>query len=131
MSKTPDAHFGNFWGKGYNSPNGNELQDGILEAARREAEACDSLQGFQMIHHLADGMGGGVGSIGAGKLVEEVGGSLVTFSMVPRHHTFSCDITWPYNAGLSMLQLDGCADVVALFHEEVFHAFFVCKVEQA
>ena len=72
-----------------------------------------------MIHHLGDGMGGGLGSTVARKLVEEFGGSLLTSSMVPRYHTFSCDITWPYNAGLSMLQLDECADAVVLFHQEV------------
>lgn len=64
-------------------------------------------------------MGGGLGSTVARKLVEEFGGSLLTSSMVPRYHTFSCDITWPYNAGLSMLQLDECADAVVLFHQEV------------
>ena len=39
---------------------GAELIDPILEIVRRQAEACDALQGFQLIHSLGGGTGAAV-----------------------------------------------------------------------
>jgi len=39
------------------------LADSILDAARRDAEACDCLQGIQMVHAVGGGSGGGLGSL--------------------------------------------------------------------
>ncbi|XP_078211407.1 tubulin beta-4B chain [Callithrix jacchus] len=40
---------GNNWAKGHYTE-GRELVDAVLEVARKEAESCDCLQGFQLTH---------------------------------------------------------------------------------
>ena len=52
----------NNWARGYHT-DGLMLADGILDAARRDAEACDCLQGIQMVHAVGGGSGGGLGSL--------------------------------------------------------------------
>ena len=42
---------GNNWAKGHYTE-GAELVDNVLDVVRREAEGCDSLQGFQITHSL-------------------------------------------------------------------------------
>jgi hypothetical protein len=42
---------GNNWAKGYYTE-GAELIDQIMEQTRHETEACDNLQGFQLVHSL-------------------------------------------------------------------------------
>jgi tubulin beta len=49
---------GNNWAKGYYTE-GQELAESILDVIRKEAESCDALQGFQLVHSL----GGGTGSL--------------------------------------------------------------------
>ena len=51
---------------------GAELIDPILEIVRRQAEACDALQGFQLIHSLGGGTGSGLGSLLLSKFREVV-----------------------------------------------------------
>merc|ERR1719373_181527 len=42
---------GNNWAKGHYTE-GAELIDSVLDVARKEAEGCDCLQGFQVTHSL-------------------------------------------------------------------------------
>lgn len=42
-----------------------------MDLLRKEAESCDLLQGFQMIHSLGGGTGSGLGSLILNKLREE------------------------------------------------------------
>lgn len=42
---------GNNWAKGHYTE-GAELVDSVLDVVRKECEACDCLQGFQMTHSL-------------------------------------------------------------------------------
>ena len=53
---------GNNWAKGYYIE-GAQLLDSVLDAVRREAEQCDHLQGFQVIHSLGGGTGSGLGTL--------------------------------------------------------------------
>lgn len=46
---------GNNWAKGYYT-DGAEMIEQIMDVLRRESEACDSLQGFQMTHSLGGGI---------------------------------------------------------------------------
>ena len=39
------------------------MVDRILDAFRKEAEACDCLQGFNVIHSLGGGTGSGLGLV--------------------------------------------------------------------
>src|ERR1700677_4680762 len=47
---------GNNWAKGHYTE-GAEIVDSVLDVVRKEAEACDCLQGFQLIHSLGGGCG--------------------------------------------------------------------------
>lgn len=51
---------------------GAELIDSILEILRKQTEACDALQGFQLIHSLGGGTGAGLGSLLLSKFREVV-----------------------------------------------------------
>jgi hypothetical protein len=44
------------------------------DCVRKEAEACDCLQGFQMTHSIGGGTGAGLGSLLLQKLSEEYPG---------------------------------------------------------
>ena len=35
----------------------------VLDIVRKEAENCDALQGFQLVHSLGGGTGSGMGSL--------------------------------------------------------------------
>lgn len=53
---------GNVWAKGHYTE-GAELVDSVMDVVRREAEGCDSLQGFQISHSLGGGTGSGLGTL--------------------------------------------------------------------
>jgi tubulin beta len=60
---------GNNWAKGHYTE-GAELIDQVLDVVRREAEGCDSLQGFQITHSLGGGTGSGMGTLLISKIRE-------------------------------------------------------------
>jgi tubulin beta len=74
---------GNNWAKGHYTE-GAELVDTVLDVLRREAEACDCLQGFQMAHSLGGGTGSGMGTLLISKMKEEYPDRIMTtFSVLP------------------------------------------------
>jgi len=51
---------------------------------RRQAESCNALQGFQILHSLGGGTGAGLGSLMLSKLREEYPDRMMaTFSILP------------------------------------------------
>nr|UBO76128.1 beta-tubulin [Chrysosphaeria jannelii] len=95
---------GNVWAKGHYTE-GAELVDNVLEVVRREAENCDSLQGFQITHSLGGGTGAGMGTLLISKIREEFPDRMMaTFSVVPSPKV-SDTVVEPYNATLSVHQL--------------------------
>ena len=50
----------NNWAKGRWGEGSDKLEE-VMDAIRREAEECESLQGFQMCHSLGGGTGSGWG----------------------------------------------------------------------
>lgn len=52
---------GNNWAHGFHVY-GPQYRDSILDLVRAEAEQCDSLQGFLLVHSLGGGTGSGLGS---------------------------------------------------------------------
>ena len=52
---------GNNWAHGFHFY-GPRYREDIMEVVRCEAEACDSLQGFLLMHSLGGGTGSGLGS---------------------------------------------------------------------
>jgi len=95
---------GNNWAKGHYTE-GAELVDSVLDVVRREAEACDSLQGFQITHSLGGGTGAGMGTLLISKVREEYPDRMMcTFSVLPSPKV-SDTVVEPYNATLSIHQL--------------------------
>jgi tubulin beta len=95
---------GNNWAKGYYTE-GAELIDQVMDVVRKEAESCDSLQGFQITHSLGGGTGSGMGSLILGKIKEEYPDRMLcTFSVVPSPKV-SDTVVEPYNAVLTVHQL--------------------------
>jgi tubulin beta len=95
---------GNNWAKGFYTE-GAELVDNVLECARKEAENCDCLQGFQVAHSLGGGTGAGLGSLLISKLREEYPDRMMcTFSVVPSPKV-SDTVVEPYNATLTVHHL--------------------------
>lgn len=96
---------GNNWAKGYYSE-GSEIIELVMDQLRKEAEAADKLQGFQMVHSLGGGTGSGFGSQLLGKLQEEYSTKMLfNFSLLPGSSSEkgpSDVVVEPYNTLLSL-----------------------------
>ncbi|GAA5987771.1 hypothetical protein JCM10908_007206 [Rhodotorula pacifica] len=114
---------GNNWAKGYYTE-GAELIDQIMEQTRHETEACDNLQGFQLVHSLGGGTGSGLGTLLLSKIREEYPDRmLATFSVLPSPKV-SETVVEPYNATLALTQLIEHADLVFNFDNEALYNIF-------
>ena len=101
---TGNSGAGNNWAKGYYTE-GAELVDSVLDAVRTEAEGCDCLQGFQLVHSLGGGTGSGMGTLLLGKIREEYPDRILnSFSVMPSPKV-SDTVVEPYNAVLALHQL--------------------------
>jgi len=115
---------GNNWAKGHYTE-GAELVDAVLEVLRREAEACDSLQGFQLTHSLGGGTGSGMGTLLLSKMREEYPDRMLsTYSIMPSPKV-SDTVVEPYNATLSIHQLIENADNVTCLDNDALYD--ICK----
>lgn len=111
---------GNNWAKGHYTE-GAELVDQVLDVIRREAEGCDSLQGFQVSHSLGGGTGSGMGTLLISKMREEYPDRMMaTFSVVPSPKV-SDTVVEPYNATLSVHQLVENADETFCIDNEALY----------
>mmetsp|Transcript_8156 Transcript_8156/g.16920 ORF Transcript_8156/g.16920 Transcript_8156/m.16920 type:complete len:442 (+) Transcript_8156:79-1404(+) len=100
---------GNNWAKGHYTE-GAELVDAVMECVRKEAEACDVLQGFQLTHSIGGGCGSGMGTLLVSKVKEEFPDRIIsTYSVIPSPKV-SDTVVEPYNATLSIHQLIENAD---------------------
>ncbi|KAJ3046292.1 Tubulin beta-4 chain [Rhizophlyctis rosea] len=111
---------GNNWAKGYYTE-GAELVDPVLDVVRKEAESCDALQGFQIVHSLGGGTGSGLGSLIMSKIREEYPDRMLcTFSVVPSPKV-SDTVVEPYNATLSVHQLvENCDETFCIDNEALY-----------
>jgi tubulin beta len=117
---TAEGGAGNNWAKGYYTE-GAELVDSILDIVRKQAEACEALQGFQVIHSLGGGTGAGLGSLLLSKLREEFPDRmLATFSILPSPKV-SETVVEPYNALLSINQLLDNGDLTLCIDNEALY----------
>ncbi|ELP92709.1 tubulin beta chain, putative [Entamoeba invadens IP1] len=111
---------GNNWGKGHYT-DGLELCERVMEFVRKEAEACDCLQGFQITHSLGGGTGSGLGTLIQSKLREEYFDKVIsTFSVMPSP-TISETVVEPYNCMLSLHSLLESAGVSFCFDNEALN----------
>ncbi|KAH8892576.1 beta tubulin [Thozetella sp. PMI_491] len=108
---------GNNWAKGHYTE-GAELVDQVMDVVRREAEGCDSLQGFQLTHSLGGGTGSGMGTLLVSKVREEYPDRMMaTFSVLPSPRNSDVVIE-PYNSTLSIHQLvENCDETFCLDNE--------------
>ena len=115
---------GNNWAKGHYTE-GAELVDNIMEVTRKEAEACDVLQGFQLTHSMGGGTGSGMGTLLVSKIKEEYPDRIIsTYSVIPSPKV-SDTVVEPYNATLSIHQLVENADqCYALDNEALYDICF-------
>ncbi|KAH7871091.1 beta-tubulin 2 [Lentinula edodes] len=117
---TGDPGAGNNWAKGFYTE-GAELIDSLLDTIRKQGEACDALQGFQLIHSLGGGTGSGMGSLLLSKLREEYPDRmLATFSILPSPKV-SETVVEPYNAMLSVHQLLDTSDLTICIDNEALY----------
>ncbi|OAF67116.1 beta-tubulin [Intoshia linei] len=112
---------GNNWAKGHYTE-GAEIVDSVLDIIRKEADACDLLQGFQLMHSLGGGTGSGMGTLLLSKITDEYPDKIIsTFSVIPSPKV-SDTVVEPYNATLSIhqlienTQLTFCIDNEALYN---------------
>jgi tubulin beta len=111
---------GNNWAKGYYTE-GQELAESILDVIRKEAESCDALQGFQLVHSLGGGTGSGLGTLLLNKLRDEYPDRILsTYSIVPSPKV-SDTVVEPYNCTLSVHQLVESADEVFCIDNEALY----------
>ncbi|GAB4819952.1 hypothetical protein N2152v2_006998 [Parachlorella kessleri] len=99
---------GNNWAHGH-SLYGPQYAASLADLVRAQAEACDSLQGFMLLHSLGGGTGSGLGSF----ILEQLEDDYPTVhrfatSVFPSHDDDV--VTSPYNALLSLSRLSRHAD---------------------
>ena len=115
---------GNNFGKGYYTE-GAEIVDQVLDVLRHEAEAADSLQGFQLTHSLGGGTGSGLGTLTINKIREEYPDRMMcSFSVFPSPKVSDC-VVEPYNAMLALHQLiENCDETFSLDNEALYDICF-------
>lgn len=111
---------GNNWAKGHYTE-GAEIVDSVLDVLRKEAEGCDCVQGFQLLHSLGGGTGSGLGTLIITKIREEYPDRMMsTYSVVPSPKV-SDTVVEPYNATLSVHQLVENTDESFCFDNEALY----------
>lgn len=81
----------------------------------REAEYCDSLEGFTLCHSIAGGTGSGMGSYLLELLSDRWGKKLIqTYSVFPNQSESSDVVVQPYNSLLTLKRLAHHADAVVV-----------------
>ncbi|GBG58831.1 hypothetical protein CBR_g231 [Chara braunii] len=101
---------GNNWAHGH-EVYGPQYKDSILESVRREAEGCDSLQSFFMLHSLGGGTGSGVGTYVMEQLHDEYP-EVYRFSACVFPSADDDVVTSPYNSMLAVASLAENTDCV-------------------
>lgn len=95
--------------------------DSVLDVLRKEAEGCDCVQGFQLLHSLGGGTGSGLGTLIITKIREEYPDRIMsTYSVVPSPKV-SDTVVEPYNATLSVHQLIENTDESFCFDNEALY----------
>ena len=108
------------YGRGFNL--GREIRDEMIEAVRREAEDCDSLQGFYLFRSLGGGTGSGLGSMLVQELQREFGGKdKINFNIVPSP-VLNTSVTEPYNVVHSMFTDIEDSDISVLMDNKALYS---------
>lgn len=104
---------GNNWASGFSQ--GEAVQETLLDMIDREAEYCDSLEGFTLCHSIAGGTGSGMGSYLLELLSDRWNKKLIqTYSVFPNQSESSDVVVQPYNSLLTLKRLTHHADAVVV-----------------
>jgi tubulin beta len=115
------------WSRGYYME-GAECIDSVLENIRKEAEWCDSMQGFQCVHSMGGGSGGGFGSLVLSALRDEYPDrSISTFSILPSPKV-SDFVVEPYTIGFTLRKLAEFADICHVLDNGVYFDLCTAKL---
>ena len=88
---------------------------------RKEAESCDCLQGFQLVHSMGGGTGAGMGTLLISKIREEYPDRVMcSYSVFPSPKV-SDTVVEPYNCVLSIHQLVEISDESLLIDNEALY----------
>lgn len=104
---------GNNWAHGYYLANSNKTD--IIDVIQREAEACDSVEAFYLMHSVAGGTGSGFSSV----LLENMRDMfpkkvLTSFSILPTNQDGSDVVVQPYNTVFALNYLNSFCDNVVV-----------------
>lgn len=115
---------GGNWCKGHYT-DGDELIGEIESAIRKEVEKCEKFSGFQVLHSIGGGTGGGLGTLVIEKLKEFYCSNQVDTFSVFYKTGINDRTTEPYNAVLSINSLINCADITYMIsNHSVFDIAF-------
>ena len=92
---------GNCWASGFYSE-GCEIIDEVMEKVRKEAEKCESMEGFIMTHSLGGGTGSGLGSLLLKEVNSEFSDKMIAAYSVFPSTSVSDVVVEPYNSSLAM-----------------------------
>ncbi|CAD7090505.1 unnamed protein product [Hermetia illucens] len=110
----------NNFAKGYFTE-GAELMDIVLESARKEAESCDLLQGFQIVHSIGGGTGSGTTALLVKNLAEEYPDNLIsTYTVIPSPKVSNI-VVEPYNSILGLPQLIENTHMTCCYDNDALH----------
>lgn len=117
---------GNNWSEGYHVY-GPQHSEAILEQVRVQAEMCDSLQSFFLVHSMGGGTGSGLGSYVC-ELLKDNYAEIYRFvtAVFPSHDDDV--VTSPYNAVLACARLIDNADCVIPIENQAL-ADIMAKIE--
>lgn len=92
---------GNNWGHGYCV--GKSMGNDVVEMVQREAEGCDFLQTFFLLHSIAGGTGSGFGSLLLEQIRDEFPKKIIqAYSIFPNNDESSDVVVQPYNSMLTL-----------------------------
>lgn len=115
---------GNNWASGFTQ--GSQFEEALQDMIDREAEYCDSLEGFTLCHSIAGGTGSGMGSYLLELLSEKFEKKLIqTYSVFPNQSESSDVVVQPYNSLLTLKRLTLNADVVVVVDNTALHRIAV------
>lgn len=108
----------NNWQHGYTY--GSQHEEELLSIIDREADKCDNIGNFQLIHSVAGGTGSGVGSLLLELLSDRYGSKKLinTFLVFPSNEKTSDVVVQPYNTMLTMKRLIEYSDCTFVFDND-------------
>lgn len=102
---------GNNWAHGYYIA--NRFKEDTMDIVRREAESCECIEGFNLMHSVAGGTGSGFGSMMLESIRDQFPKKVITaYSVLPANEEGSDVVVQPYNTVLTLNYINKYSDCV-------------------